>query len=96
METCGDPRVYRVEKHSKSDRRLLDLVGVTLAIALIVINWGIMENRAILELLFKGAVIWIIPTQLYWYGRNFKIPRTYLVWGLIGLMIVEFFLTFLP
>ena len=78
----------QVRKH----RRILDVLGVGFALALMIIQWG---NPA-LSLAFQAFVIWVVPRQLYELWQKFNVSRGMLFACAVALIIIEFGLAFLP
>ena len=78
----------QVRKH----RRILDVLGVVFALALMIIQWG----NASFSLAFHAFVIWVVPRQLYELWQKFNVPRGVLFACTIALIVIEFGLAFLP
>ena len=78
----------QVRKHL----RILDVLGVGFALALMIIQWG---NPA-LSLAFQAFVIWVGPRQLYELWQKFNVSRGVLFACAIALIIIEFGLALLP
>lgn len=78
----------QVRKHL----RILDVLGVGFALALMIIQWG---NPA-LSLAFQAFVIWVVPRQLYELWQKFNVSRGVLFACAIALIIIEFGLALLP
>lgn len=78
----------QVRKHL----RILDVLGVGFALALMIIQWG---NPA-LSLAFQAFVIWVVPRQLYELWQKFNVSRGMLFACAVALIIIEFGLALLP
>lgn len=78
----------QVRKH----RRILDVLGVVFALALMIIQWG----NASFSLAFHAFVIWVVPRQLYDLWQKFNVPRGVLFTCAVALIVIEFGLAFLP
>ena len=78
----------QVRKHL----RILDVLGVGFALALMIIQWG---NPA-LSLAFQAFVIWVVPRQLYELWQKFNVPRGVLFACAVALIVIEFGLALLP
>lgn len=78
----------QVRKH----RRILDMLSLSFALALMIIQWG---NPA-LSLAFQAFVIWLIPSQLYDLWQKFNVSRGVLFACAIALIVIEFGLALLP
>ena len=78
----------QVRKHL----RILDVLGVGFALALMIIQWG---NPA-LSLAFQAFVIWVVPRQLYELWQKFIVPRGMLFACAVALIVIEFGLALLP
>lgn len=78
----------QVRKHL----RILDVLGVGFALALMIIQWG---NPA-LSLAFQAFVIWVVPRQLYELWQKFNVSRGVLFACAAALIVIEFGLAFLP
>lgn len=72
--------------------RILDVLGVGFALALMIIQWG---NPA-LSLAFQAFVIWVVPRQLYDLWQKFNVPRGVLFACAVALIVIEFGLALLP
>ena len=78
----------QVRKHL----RILDVLGVGFALALMIIQWG----NASFSLAFHACVIWLVPSQLYDLWQKFNVPRGVLFACAVALIIIEFGLALLP
>ena len=76
----------------RKHRRILDTLGLGLALALMIIQWG---NPCVIACL-SGVVIWWIPSQLYDLWQKFNVSRGVLFACAIALIVIEFGLALLP
>ena len=88
----NNPSYREQKKQVRKHLRILDVLGVGFALALMIIQWG---NPA-LSLAFQAFVIWLIPSQLYDLWQKFNVPRGVLFACAIALIIIEFGLALLP
>ena len=72
--------------------RILDVLGVGFALALMIIQWG---NPA-LSLAFQAFVIWGVPSQLYRLWQKFNVSRGVLFGCAVALIFFVFGLALLP
>lgn len=78
----------QVRKH----RRILDTLGLSLALALMIIQWG----GPLMTLAYRAVIIWGVPSQLYRLWQKFNVPRGVLFACAVALIIIEFGLALLP
>ena len=78
----------QVRKHL----RILDVLGVGFALALMIIQWG----GPLMTLAYRAVIILGVPSQLYRLWQKFNVPRGVLFAGAIALIIIEFGLALLP
>ena len=78
----------QVRKH----RRILDMLSLSFALALMIIQWG----NAPFSFAFEACVIWLVPSQLYRLWQKFNVPRGVLFACAVALIIIEFGLALLP
>lgn len=88
----NNPSYQKEREQVLKHRRILDVLGVGFALALMIIQWG---NPA-LSLAFQAVVIWGVPSKLYDLWQKFNVSRGVLFAGAIALIIVEFGLALLP
>ena len=88
----NDPGYREQKEQARKHLRILDVLGVGFALALMIIQWG---NPA-LSLAFQAFVIWLIPSQLYDLWQKFNVPRGVLFACAIALIVIEFGLALLP
>ena len=78
----------QVRKH----RRILDMLGLSFALALMIIQWG----GPLMTFAFRACVIWLVPSQLYDLWQKFNVSRGVLFACAVALIIIEFGLALLP
>lgn len=84
---------YQKEREqARKHLRILDVLGVIFALALMIIQWG----NASFSLAFHAFVIWVVPRQLYDLWQKFNVPRGVLFACAVALIIIEFGLALLP
>ena len=88
----NNPSYQKEREQVLKHRRILDMLSLSFALALMIIQWG---NPA-LSLAFQAFVIWLIPSQLYDLWQKFNVSRGVLFACAIALIIIEFGLAFLP
>ena len=88
----NNPSYQKEREQVRKHRRILDTLGVSFALALMIIQWG---NPA-LSLAFQACVIWLIPSQLYDLWQKFNVSRGVLFACAVALIIIEFGLALLP
>ena len=88
----NNPSYQKEREQVLKHRRILDVLGVVFALALMIIQWG----NASFSLAFHAFVIWVVPSQLYDLWQKFNVPRGVLFACAIALIILEFGLALLP
>ena len=88
----NNPSYQKEREQVRKHRRILDVLGVGFALALMIIQWG----NASFSLAFHAFVIWVVPSQLYDLWQKFNVPRGVLFACAIALIILEFGLALLP
>lgn len=88
----NNPSYQKEREQVLKHRRILDVLGVGFALALMIIQWG----NASFSLAFHACVIWVVPRQLYELWQKFNVSRGVLFACAIALIIIEFGLAFLP
>lgn len=88
----NNPSYQKEREQVRKHRRILDVLGVIFALALMIIQWG----NASFSLAFHAFVIWVVPRQLYDLWQKFNVPRGVLFACAIALIVIEFGLAFLP
>ena len=88
----NNPSYQKEREQVLKHRRILDVLGVVFALALMIIQWG----NASFSLAFHAFVIWVVPSQLYDLWQKFNVPRGVLFACAIALIVIEFGLALLP
>ena len=88
----NDPGYQREREQVRKHLRILDVLGVGFALALMIIQWG----NASFSLAFHAFVIWGVPSQLYRLWQKFNVPRGVLFACAVALIVIEFGLALLP
>lgn len=87
----NNPSYQKEREQVLKHRRILDMLSLSFALALMIIQWG---NPA-LSLAFRAFVIWGVPSQLYDLWQKFNVSRGMLFACAVALIIIEFGLAFL-
>ena len=88
----NNPGYQKEREQVRKHRRILDMLSLSFALALMIIQWG---NPA-LSLAFQAFVIWGVPSQLYRLWQKFNVSRGMLFACAVALIIIEFGLALLP
>ena len=88
----NNPSYQKEREQVLKHRRILDMLSLSFALALMIIQWG----NASFSLAFHACVIWVVPRQLYELWQKFNVSRGVLFACAIALIIIEFGLAFLP
>ena len=88
----NNPGYQKEREQVRKHRRILDMLGLSFALALMIIQWG----NAPFSFAFHAFVIWLIPSQLYDLWQKFNVPRGVLFACAVALIIIEFGLALLP
>lgn len=88
----NNPSYQKEREQVLKHRRILDVLGVGFALALMIIQWG----NPVLSLAFQAFVIWVVPRQLYELWQKSNVSRGVLFACAVALIIIEFGLVFLP
>ena len=88
----NDPGYREQKEQARKHLRILDVLGVGFALALMIIQWG----NASFSLAFQACVIWLVPTRLYDLWQKFNVPRGVPFVCAAALIVIEFGLAFLP
>ena len=88
----NNPSYQEQREQVRKHRRILDVLGVGFALALMIIQWG----NVSFSLAFDACVIWGVPSQLYDLWQKFNVPRGVLFACAVALIIIEFGLALLP
>ena len=76
----------------RKHRRILDVLGVGFALALMIIQ----STNVSFSFAFEACVIWLVPGQLYRLWQKFNVPRGVLFACAVALIVIEFGLALLP
>ena len=87
-----DPGYREQKEQARKHLRILDVLGLGFALALMISQWG----GPLTTLAFRACVIWLIPSQLYDLWQKFNVPRGVLFACAIALIVIEFGLALLP
>ena len=88
----NNPSYQKEREQVRKHLRILDVLGVGFALALMIIQWG---NPA-LSLAFQAFVIWVVPRQLYELWQKFNVSRGLLFACAVAVFVFVFGLVFLP
>ena len=88
----NNPSYQKEREQVLKHRRILDMLSLSFALALMIIQWG---NPA-LSLAFQAFVIWLVPSQLYDLWQKFNVSRGVLFACAVALIVIEFGLALLP
>lgn len=88
----NNPGYQKEREQVLKHRRILDMLSLSFALALMIIQWG----GPLMTLAFRACVIWLVPSQLYDLWQKFNVSRGVLFACAIALIIIEFGLAFLP
>ena len=88
----SDPGYQEQKEQARKHRRILDMLSLSFALALMIIQWG----GPLMTIAFRACVIWLVPSQLYDLWQKFNVPRGVLFACAIALIIIEFGLALLP
>lgn len=88
----NDPGYREQKEQARKHLRILDVLGVGFALALVIIQWG----GPLVTIAFQAFVIWVVPRQLYDLWQKFNVPRGVLFTCAVALIVIEFGLVFLP
>ena len=88
----NNPSYQKEREQVLKHRRILDVLSLSFALALMIIHWG----GPLMTIAFRAVVIWGVPSQLYDLWQKFNVSRGVLFACAIALIIIEFGLAFLP
>lgn len=88
----NNPSYQKQREQVRKHRRILDVLGVGFALALMIIQWG----GPLMTLAYRAVIIWWVPSQLYDLWQKFNVPRGVLFACAVALIIIEFGLALLP
>ena len=87
-----DPGYQEQREQVRKHRRILDMLSLSLALALMIIHWG----GPLMTLAYRAVVIWWVPSQLYDLWQKFNVSRGVLFACAVALIVIEFGLALLP
>ena len=87
----NNPSYQKEREQVRKHRRILDVLGVGFALALMIIQWG----GPLMTFAFRAFVIWLIPSQLYRLWQKFNVSREVLFACAVALIVIEFGLALL-
>ena len=64
----NNPSYQKEREQVLKHRRILDMLSLSFALALMIIQWG----NALFSLAFHACVIWLVPSQLYDLWQKFN------------------------
>ena len=88
----NNPSYQKEREQVRKHRRILDTLGLSLALALMIIQWG----GPLMTIAYRAVIIWGVPSQLYRLWQKFNVPRGVLFACAVALIVIEFGLAFLP
>ena len=88
----NNPSYQEQREQVRKHLRILDVLGVGFALALMIIQWG----GPLVTIAFRACVIWLVPSQLYDLWQKFNVPRGVLFACAVALIVIEFGLALLP
>ena len=88
----NNPSYQKEREQVRKHRRILDVLGVGFALALMIIQWG----GPLMTIAYRAVIIWGVPSQLYRLWQKFNVPRGVLFACAIALIVIEFGLALLP
>ena len=88
----NNPSYQKEREQVRKHRRILDMLSLSLALALMIIHWG----GPLMTFAFRAVVIWWVPSQLYDLWQKFNVSREVLFACAAALIVIEFGLAFLP
>ena len=88
----NNPGYQKEREQVRKHRRILDVLGVGFALALMIIQWG----GPLMTIAYRAVIIWGVPSQLYRLWQKFNVPRGVLFACAIALIVIEFGLALLP
>lgn len=88
----NDPDYQKQREQVRKHLRILDVLGLIFALALMIIQW----SNVSFSFAFEACVIWWVPSQLYRLWQKFNVSRGMLFACAVALIIIEFGLALLP
>ena len=87
----NNPGYQKEREQVRKHRRILDVLGVGFALALMIIQWG----GPLMTIAYRAVIIWGVPSQLYRLWQKFNVPRGVLFACAVALIVIEFGLALL-
>ena len=88
----NNPSYQKEREQVRKHRRILDVLGVGFALALMIIQWG----GPLMTIAYRAVIIWGVPSQLYDLWQKFNVSRGVLFACAVALIVIEFGLALLP
>ena len=88
----NNPGYQKEREQVRKHRRILDMLGLSFALALMIIQWG----GPLMTIAYRAVIIWGVPSQLCRLWQKFNVPRGVLFACAIALIVIEFGLALLP
>ena len=88
----NNPSYQKEREQVLKHRRILDTLGVGVALDQMIIQWG----GHLMTLAYRAVIILGVPRQLYRLWQKFNVPRGVLFACAVALIIIEFGLALLP
>lgn len=88
----NNPSYQKEREQVLKHRRILDMLSLSFALALMIIQWG----GPLMTFAFRACVIWLVPSQLYRLWQKFNVSRGVLFACAVALIVIEFGLALLP
>jgi len=87
----NNPSYQKEREQVRKHRRILDVLGVGFALALMIIQWG----GPLMTIAYRAVIIWGVPSQLYDLWQKFNVSRGVLFACAVALIVIEFGLALL-
>gem|GEM_PF-581351 len=88
----NNPSYQKEREQVLKHRRILDVLSLSFALALMIIQWG----GPLMTLAYRAVIIWGVPSQLYDLWQKFNVPRGVLFACAIALIVIECWWVFPP
>ena len=88
----NNPSYQKEREQVRKHQRILDVLGVGFALALMIIQWG----GPLMTIAYRAVIIWGVPSQLYDLWQKFNVSRGVLFACAVALIVIEFGLALLP
>ena len=80
----NNPNYQKEREQVGKHRRILDMLGLSFALALMIIHWG----GPLMTIAFRAGVIWLVPSQLYDLWQKFNVPRGVLFACAVAMIVI--------